>query len=193
MRASKIVGAAALALAAFSGSVQAQGWMRSSQELGFYVGAGVGGAEVRNLCSEASAAGFTSCDEKDRTWKVSAGYRFHRNIAIEAGYVDLGKYSAGLGGTNVRFDAKAFELLAVGIVPVTQAFSVYGKAGLARWDVDAAISGTTFRISENGTDFTFGVGAQYDFTQNLAGRLEWQRYTDIDVNTLGVALLFMFR
>ncbi len=193
MDVSKIVCGAALVLSAFAGSAQAQGWMRSSQNLGFYVGAGIGGSEAKDFCSDVRSLGVTSCDEKDRTWKASAGYRFHPNIALEAGYVDLGKFSAGIGGTTVRIDAKAFELLAVGMIPIWQSFSIYGKAGVARWDIDGTVTGTTFRASDKGTDFTFGVGAQYDFTANLAARVEWQRYADLEVDTLGVALLYMFR
>jgi len=193
MRSRNIVCAAVLALAAFSGTAHAQGWMRSSQDLGFYAGVGAGGAEAKDFCSDVRSLGVTSCDEKDKTWKVSAGYRFHRNIALEAGYVDLGKFSAGIGGTTVRIDAKAVELLAVGMIPIWQSFSIYGKAGVARWDIDGTVTGTTFRVSDKGTDFTFGVGAQYDFTPNLAARLEWQRYADLEVDTLGVALLYMFR
>lgn len=193
MRFRNIACAAALALAGFSGTAQSQGWMRSSQELGAYVGVGVGGAEARDLCSAVTSVGATSCDEKDRTWKVSAGYRFHRNVALEAGYADLGKFTAGIGTVSLRADVTAFEMLAVGIIPVSQAFSIYGKAGLARWDIDGTVTGTTFTSSDRGTDFTFGAGAQYDFTPNLGGRVEWQRYTDLDIDTIGVALLFMFR
>ena len=185
--------AAALVIAAWtwSGAAQAQ-WMRSSQELGFYVGAGLGRAEAKDFCSDATALGFTGCDEKDRTWKLSAGYRFHRHVAVEAGYVDMGKVTARLGGFQFNADVKAFELLAVPIYPFGNGFSIYGKLGLARWDVDASGTGG-FTASERGTDFTYGLGAQYDFTPNFAVRAEWQRYTDVDMNTLGVALLYMFR
>lgn len=166
--------------------------MRSSQELGFYAGGGFGQAKADDFCSEARAVGFTSCDDKDRTWKIFGGYRFHPNVAVEAGYADLGKFKAGIGGATVSAKVKAFELLAVPIYPFGNGFSVYGKLGLARWDVDASATGG-FTASDEGTDFTFGIGAQYDFTPNLGARVEWQRYTDIDVNTIGISLVYMFR
>jgi OOP family OmpA-OmpF porin len=190
---SRIIYAAALLVAAsVSGAAHAQGWMRSSQELGFYAGGTLGHARANDFCSDATALGFTSCDEKDRAWKLFGGYRFHPNIAVEGGYSDLGKYSASIGGATVTAKVKAFELHALGIFPVWRGLSLYGKAGLARWDIDAAATGG-LTASDKGTDFTFGFGAQYDFTPNLGARVEWQRYTDIDINTIGVSLLWMFR
>ena len=194
MKGRKAVFAAAALLVAgvFPTAAQAQSsTMRASQELGFYAGAGLGQAKVDDFCSDARALGFTSCDEKDRTWKVFGGYRFHPNVAVEAGYADLGKFKAGIGGLTVKAKVKAFELLAVPIYPFGNGFSVYGKLGLARWDIDA--SGGGLSANDDGTDFTFGVGAQYDFTPNLGARVEWQRYTDIDINTIGVSLVYMFR
>ena len=193
MKGKKILFAAAalLTAACASTAAQAQASMRSSQELGFYVGGGLGRAEVDDFCSDARALGATSCDDKDRTWKIFGGYRFHPNVAVEAGYADLGKFKAGIGGVSFNAKVKAFELLAVPVYPFGNGFSVYGKLGLARWDVDASAGG--FSANDKGTDFTFGLGGQYDFTPNLGARVEWQRYTDIDINTIGVSLVYMFR
>ena len=195
---SRTIYAAALLVAAWvSGAAHAQGWMRSSQELGFYAGAGIGRADVDDFCSDARTLGLGSCDDKDQTWKLFAGYRFHPNVAVELGYADLGKFRASgtLAGlaTTARADVKAFELLAVAMFPVWRGLSLYGKAGVARWDIEARATGALVGNDDKGTDFTFGFGAQYDFTPNIGARLEWQRYTDIDVNTIGVSLLYMFR
>jgi OOP family OmpA-OmpF porin len=184
--------------ALFSASVQAQ-TMRMSDELGFYVGASFAGAKTKDLCSSAAEAGMavSSCDEKDKSWKISAGYQFHPNVAVELGFVDLGTYKVAgtFAGTPiaVNVDVKAIELVAVGIFPVTREFSVYGKAGLFRWDTDPKVTGPFIVTTEDGTDFTFGVGVKYNFTRNLAARIEWQRYTDADINTVGVGVLYAFR
>lgn len=192
------VAAVALAGVLFCASAQAQ-WMTMSNQLGFYVGASVAHAKTEDLCAETAGLGIavTSCDEKDKSWKLTGGYQFHPNLAVELAYVDLGTYkSAGtFGGTpiGISADIKAVELVAVGIFPVTREFSLYGKAGLFRWDVDASATAPFFVEGNDGTDFTFGVGVKYDFTRNLAARLEWQRYTDVDINTFGVGLLYSFR
>ena len=54
---------------------------------------------------------------------------------------------------------------------------------------------------DDGTDFTYGVGLKYDFTRNLAARVEYQRYNDLgnsnttgqsDVNMWSLGLMFKF-
>jgi OOP family OmpA-OmpF porin len=184
----------------FASSAQAQ-FMRSSDQLGFYAGASVASAKIKDVCSTSAAAGLavTSCDEKDKSWKLSAGYQFHPNIAVELGYVDLGKYNvtgtAG-GATGVlEVKIKAFEFLALGIVPFTTQLSGYVKAGGYRWDADisAAGPGGAGSIGADGTDFTYGIGVKYDFTRNLAARLEWQHYLDTDVRTIGGGIVWHFR
>lgn len=189
-----------LAAALLSAPAQAQ-WMRTSDQLGFYAGASVATAKAKNFCSDAVgtfAMAVTNCDEKDSSWKVSAGYQFHRNLAVEVGYVDLGKYSVGgtLAGipTSAGVKPKAFEFLAVGILPLTSQLSAYVKLGGYRWDADASASGALVTTGKDkGTDFTYGVGVMYDFTRNLGVRAEAQRYVDTDITTIGGGVVWHFR
>ena len=62
----------------------------------------------------------------------------------------------------------------------------------------AAAAGT----DDKGTDFTYGAGLKYDFTRNLAGRLDFQRYNNVgetnttgrtDVNLCTPGVMFKFR
>ena len=191
-----VVGAAAL----LSTPAQAQ-WLRTTDQLGVYAGASVAGAKIKDVCSSAAGGGLavTSCDEKDTSWKLSAGYQFHPNIAAEIGYVDLGRYSAsGLVGATpatLGVKIKAFEFLAVGIIPFTPQLAGYVKAGGYRWDADVTVAGggVGLTIGDNGTDFTYGIGVKYDITRNLAARLEWQHYLDTDVRTFGGGVVWNFR
>ena len=107
-------------------------------------------------------------DESETAWRLLGGYRFHRNIAVELGYTDLGEVS--IGGRPA--DAKIWELVGLGIFPINDLFSVYGKLGAYRGEAKG--SGTT----ERNNDLTYGIGGQYDFNRNLGVRVEWQRYTD---------------
>src|SRR5512139_1934709 len=67
---------------------------------GPYIGASVGQAWVDASAGEIEAAfatddGFvasgTTIDDSDTGWKAFAGYRFNPYLALEGGYVDLGK------------------------------------------------------------------------------------------------------
>ena len=179
------------------------------QESGFYLGGAVGQAKAKDACNVAVPAGiFFSCDEKDTTWKVFAGYEFNKYLALEGAYVDLGEAKAtatGPGGTATgALDGKGWELLGVGSIPFNDQFSAYGKAGIFRWKVDGSLAVTgiaTTSVEETGTDFTYGVGLRYNFTRNLGARLEWQRYNNVgesdttgqaDVDLLSIGLIFRF-
>jgi OOP family OmpA-OmpF porin len=165
------------------------------QDTGLYLGAAIGQSKVRNFCSEAASVGFTSCDEKDVAWKLSAGYSFSRNFAVEAGFVDWGKFTFANAAVSGDVKARGVELLAVGSVPVYQNLSAYGKLGFVRWDADfgARAGAAAVTADEKGTEFTFGVGVSYDFTNNFAARLEWQRYTDLVVDMLSLGVVYKFR
>lgn len=175
-------------------------------EAGFYAGIGLGRAQPRDACGSLGGAGFAgSCDDRDTTWNFNAGYQFNRNAAVELGYVDFGNVTASgtAGGAAVgaSSSAKALELTGIAMFPVAQAISLYGKAGIFRWNADASRSGPALlAASDRGNDFTFGLGAQYSFTRNIAALLEWQRYNNVgvasagesDINVMRVGLRYKF-
>lgn len=166
-----------------------------AQDSGFYAGGGIGQAKFKDACGSAPGITVLSCDDKDTAWRILAGYQFNRNFAVEGGYTDLGEVSGSGLVLGLPFDvgvsAKGWELLGVASVPFNNELSAYAKAGIFRWKVKgtAAISGLgTGSVSDNGTDFTFGVGLRYDFTKSVGARLEWQRYNDVgDDSTTGKA------
>ena len=169
----------------------------AAQDTGFYAGFHLGQATLKDFCSGLSGPGI-SCDEKDTSWKILGGYQFNRNLALELGYADLGEATIagpGIGGT---LEATAFEVVAVGMLPVMDKFSLYGKIGIYRGDTEA--NGLGGSASETNTDLTFGVGARFDFTRNLGVRAEWQKYQDMgggvigegDVDVVSVGLLWRF-
>ncbi len=164
-----------------------------AQDMGFYLGASAGQSKAKDACSDLGGVGFTgSCDDKDTGWKLFAGYQFHKHFAVEGAYVDLGKFNAvgtasGLP-VSANADAKTWQLVGVGMLPLANNFSLFGKAGVHRWDLDVRgrAGGATATASDDGTDFTFGIGAGYDFTKNLGLRVEWERFRDVgEQNTTG--------
>ena len=110
-----------------------------SPDSGFYVGGHIGQAEAKDAC-DGLAAGV-SCDDKDTAWRILGGYQFNRNLAIEGAYTDLGELSASAPGASGSAEANALELTGVGSFPLGNPFSVYGKAGIYRGEVDSRLSG----------------------------------------------------
>jgi opacity protein-like surface antigen len=174
-----------LSLASAGAQAQATG-IQLRPDAGFYAGGGLGRSEARDFCNIGGA-----CDSKDVTWNLFAGYQVNRHFAVELGYTDFGKAkSTGFVGgvaTQVSTESTALELVAIGIVPLTDSFSIYGKLGMFRFDSDGtATGGLTGSSSDDGFEVTWGLGAEYSFSRNFATRFEWQRYTSIGSGIVGM-------
>jgi OOP family OmpA-OmpF porin len=194
---------AALGVAAAAFALPAAAQMRMPSLSSAYIGGGIGQSKAKDGCDAIGVA--TSCDDKDTAWRVFAGYQFNRNIAAELGYADLGKigFSVGaLGSGEVK--ATAWDLSAIGLWPVANQFSIFGRLGF--YNAETKISGVIGGGKKRTTDLTFGLGVQYDFTRNFGVRGEWQRYSDVkshsdlfgtngksDVDVLGVSLVYRFQ
>lgn len=182
---------------------------------GFYAGASIGQSESSDFPGSnpdpgLAALGLTSStttDDSDTVWKAFAGYRFSPYFAIEGAYTDLGEASAGTtitapvaGGLNTTVESDAWTLSALGILPLTPNFSLFGRAGINHWDMDistvGAGSGTiaTASSSDDGTDWVYGAGGMFALTPNLSLRAEWERYelddNDIDLVSAGLSWNF---
>lgn len=156
-----MLGAAAMAV---SGGAFAQASM--SAVPAFYVGAEVGQSDAG--------------DEDDIGWKILGGYQFNRNFAAEVAY--------GFLFDKNDVEVTALEVVAVGMWPIANQFSLLAKLGLANWEVDSRFG------SEDGTDITWAIGGQFDLSRNLGLRVTWQRYeTDPDeVDFLNVGVVWKF-
>lgn len=168
--------------------VQAQATdMQLRMDSGFYIAAGVGKSRTSEGCP-----GPGACDATDVSWNASIGYQFNRHFAVEGGYVDLGEstFSSTVGGVPATavIRAKALEVLAVGLLPITERFAFYVKGGVYRSDSDSTTSGAVVGSgTEKDTGFTFGGGIQYGFGPNFAARVEWQSYSDVGHGVIGLA------
>jgi opacity protein-like surface antigen len=169
-----------------------------------YAGISLGQAELKGFCSDvqgiaASVGGsVASCDEKDSMFKFFLGYRVNRNFAIEGSYIDYGDASATGQSFGVPFrvsaDATAFGVAALGIIPLGERFSLFGKFGLLFSDGGATASGAGGSFSDSGSDtgLHLGVGAMFDITRNFGVRAEWERNDELEVDTMSIGLQVRF-
>ncbi len=189
-----------------------------AQDSGWYLGANVGQSRAKiddaRITSGllGSGLGVTTLQDhdKDTGFKVFGGYEFNRWFSLEGGYFDLGKmgYTAATlpGGTlEGQIKVQGVNLDAVLNIPLTEKFSVFGRAGVIYADAKDTFSGTGAVIvvnpspSEKATNYKYGGGLQYDFTKSFGMRAEYERYRindaignkgDIDLASIG--LLFRF-
>lgn len=160
-----------------------------------YIGGSFGQSDFKDECT-----GLSSCDTKDTGFKFFGGYMFNKNFGVEGMYADLGKASGSLAGVTAATEATSFGVYGVGVVPIEQ-FSLFGKVGLARTEIEASGSGFGVSVnlgSETKTAVAWGLGAGYEFTKNLGIRGEWERFRgefrgakgDVDLLSVGVKYTF---
>jgi OOP family OmpA-OmpF porin len=202
------------ALAAFTGP------LAMAQDAGWYGGASAGRSAAKIDDARISSGlqgqglGVTSISDRDRAtgYKVFGGYQLNRNFAVEAGYFDLGRFGytastspAGTLAGDIR--VKGLNLDLVGILPITDKLSALGRLGVTSARTTGGFSATgaaslpyaSANPSQRATNYKMGAGLMYDFSDNLAMRLEGERYRVSDavsnrghVDMLSVGLIYRF-
>jgi len=191
----------------------ALGWAASAQaaEPGWYV-LGFGGQSSasisqgqadQNLVAIFESIGrdvvdFTSTlDDSDTGFGLAGGYQLNDHFAFEFAYVDLG--SVGYQATATVSDdvgeaeadlglessANGAVLSALGILPIGDRFSVFGRVGFSLMSAEGTaritLDGISNRASQDSqkSDPMLGIGAEYSLGKYSAIRLAWDRYFDV--------------
>ena len=136
-------------------------------------------------------------DDSDTGFGVAGGYQLNDHFAFEFAYVDLGSVSYQLSamvsdGTNeadadvqLESSADGAVVSALGILPIGERFSVFGRVGLslmnAKGTARITIDGVTQSPSQStqNSDPMVGIGAEYSLGKHFALRLAWDRYFDV--------------
>ena len=189
-----------------------------AQDSGWYGGVNAGQSRAKiddvrivgGLLGRGLITSSITDDDRDTGYKLFGGYRMNRNFALEAGYFDLGKFgftatTLPAGTLNGRIKIKGVNLDLVGMLPITEKFSAFGRVGVSRAEARDSFTGTGFvRVlnpnpQKRDTNVKYGVGLQYAFTEALGIRAEVERYRindavgnkgDIDLVSLGLVYRF---
>lgn len=198
-------------------------------ELGFYVGGSYGnGSKTIDKSSYDqfalgvyNAFGFvpgnnvgdnvSSIDTENPGYGFVAGYRLNNHLAVEGGYMDLGKFryqarsnggfldpddstaplAPGVLGLSANSKTAGFALTALGILPLSYRWEVYGRAGVLFGTNELTLFLTdgvgSFKDTFNGssTDLLAGAGAGFTFAEIYTLRGEYQRVFDAGDDTVG--------
>jgi len=151
---------------------------------GFYLGGSFGGATTKATLDD------EKFDENDTAWKAFAGFHFLQFFAVEATYRDLGSPNTDLPGFgDIKIDVTGFDVSGLVGLPLGPLF-LFGKLGVIDWDAD--VKSSQGNQSDDGTDYTAGIGASLDIVKiRLRAEVE---YFDIGndalMYTIGAAWLF---
>ena len=186
-----------LGLVAFAvlGTVASSWVIAQDSTTGPYIGANLGTTRAQfnndSINSTLAGQGFTVTsrteDNSSTGYKLFGGYQLNRNFAVEGGYFDLGRFNYAvnttpLGSFSSDMRVRGLNLDLVGILPLSEQFSVFGRAGAAYAQSRANFTRTgalplnTAPSSRNETNLKLGLGMQYAFTEALALRAELERY-----------------
>jgi hypothetical protein len=171
--------------------------------VGLYIGGTVGRGNVR--INQTPAGGFLDFDESHLGWKALIGIRPIPFFGAEAEYVDFGNPESTIGPVSTDVRARAFGISAVGFIPITPIFDIFGKAGGARLQTTAngtVVGGATcqpgfdcglFRLDTTDTRFMYGAGVQVG-APAFKFRLEYQRISasNGDPSLLSAGLIWTF-
>jgi len=150
---------------------------------GIYLGGSVGlsGQDIDDIDYDANATGY----------KLIAGWRFLDWLAVEGNYIDFGSADDTVFGDKVETEADGVSLSAVGFLPVGPV-DLFARVGAIDWSSE--ISPDQFGKDSDGTDLTYGVGAQFR-VWSLSIRAEYEIFdiddSDLDMISLGVTWTFL--
>lgn len=184
----------------------------ASADSHWYAGLSIGEAHVNLKNSDLndySTITNIKKNDSDTSYQFNAGYQANNYFAVEVGYIDFGKESiSGVsdgtgyfwwpGPVKGKLKTHGYTLGFVGMIPVSQQFSLHGKIGALRWNSTEDLIDTygTISVDDSGTDPYYGIGATYNFGR-VALNADVIRYHDanvikynIDTMTVGIQVNF---
>jgi OOP family OmpA-OmpF porin len=190
----------------------------AADDAAWYIGGNIGQSRAKiddkSISTALFGAGFNSSisnNDKNTAFKLFGGYQFNRNFAVEGGYFNLGEFgytatTVPAGSLTGKIKLQGLNLDAVGMLPLSEKFSVFGRLGMqyAQAKDDFSSSGavpspTNPNPSKKALNYKAGVGVQYDFNRSLGMRVEAERYriddainNKGDINMYSLGLVYRF-
>lgn len=188
-----------------------------SPEWRYYAGAtlgqargSVGESTMNERMAELGYDAQARVDGQNRTaWGLFAGYQWTSMLGFEAGYTDLGEVRTRLSGVTSDIEAylegatevhprtiSGYEFAVLARWPITEDLDIFGRGGVLVGDSKyraKAISNSASRTEEE-TEWTYGLGVDFDFSERWALRASWSRYQveGEDIDFLGASILYRF-
>jgi hypothetical protein len=166
----------ALAIATGSGLIflsSSANALESSYASSVYLGGAFGYARVEE----------GDFDDDTDVLKAFVGAKFNDYIGAELAFNDYGKAQEN----GLKSDLSGVTLAAVGYLPLSDSFDLFAKVGSLWWNNDLSFLGLTRDTS--GNEIYFGIGGQFNLNEQIAFRVEMERYdADLDASEIGISL-----
>lgn len=171
-----------------------------------YVGAKASWVYSHDAC-EGQA---TSCGNDSTGGGLFVGYQVNDWLALEVGYDDLGDITADYPAleqpdvtAHYKGEMQGFELAAKPYWQINENVTLFTKLGALAWSMDVTGDEVGFKHSASDDDWSLllGAGAEYAFSSNWSGLLEYQWVDNLggrstggtDVSMVSLGLVYHFR
>ena len=163
-----------VALSTFGVSITANAAAILGAVIGGYAGLQLGLTDTHTGAGDFPGASgpVTTIDDDGFGGRLYGGYQFTENWAVELGWTLYADTDVTVGGTKTDMSQWAIDLVAKGIIPLSNGFSVYGKLGPAYVDSDR---GGSLGSDEDEFTLAYGLGTSYAFSRNFEADLSWTR------------------
>lgn len=105
---------------------------------------------------------------------VSGGYRMNPNLAFESGITLAGESTLYSSGTSRTLRQSDLRVLVVGILPLSQSFDLFGKAGIGFHSARITNNLNGNYDQYTNTNAIFGFGGQFNFNRRFGLRLQYE-------------------
>lgn len=141
--------------------------------------AGISHADVNN-------SGLFSKDANDGSYALGVGVALNKYVALEARYLNAGEYSGTYSGANVDMKNAGYGAGVLGMLPLTNAVSVYGRVDAINMRTRLTVndSGRTGSRSDTHMSLGLGTGVQVALGQGFAMRAQFERIA-LDADDIG--------
>ena len=148
---------------------------------GFYGALDVGQTTAADACT--GAPSVFGCEDTATLFRIAGGYQFAPMWGLEVSYGNYGK--ASLISSLADWELNGLQVSGTGTFPLGAGFSLIGKLGVAQTTIKLAATGFG-STSATSTQMTYGIGAQYNFTESVAVRAQYEDLGTVgDANTTG--------
>lgn len=134
---------------------------------------------------------------------IVGGYYFANNMGIEVGYMMVGDSTLVDSVGTLTYAQSVVHGSGVFYFPVNDAFEAFAKLGFS--SINGKLTGTgsysAYNYSASTSNLTYGIGAQYKFTPQVAAKLQYEALgkskaqstaSGVDVTRLSIGVVYNF-
>jgi len=163
----------------------------AAADSGPYIGGSIGSATFDDGFDD------VNLDANSSAYRIVGGFQFGDLFGLEIGYQDFSDLDeivvVGPISSLTRIAAEGWTAGGTLDLPLSDNFSLFGRAGVFFWDVDVSIDGFSIDVPSDENPY-YGAGARLKVSSNLSLIGDWSRFelNDVDTDVISIGLQYRF-